>query len=253
MALLSPGGVPVVACRRSDWPLRREAAALLEQAHAAEVGAGGGACADIASSLVFLCDVEAACEPLGALCARGRLALTLVDHNSAWGPFRALGGAVAAIVDHHADAGAHAHVTPPARQVSFDAAAGRGGVGSACTLVAAHALRGGGAPPALLDSLLAVILLDTSNLCATAGVATPADAAAVDALCAALGGRSRADRDAAYARLTALRYDAAWTPHRETNRSCNLNRHHPYRGQLPNGRLHARRVPRLSHRIDVVA
>ena len=143
-----------------------------------------------------------------ALAASGGLSITLVDHNQLTGALAqaGLGACVREIVDHHADAGAHAHVVGPLRRISFDPLV-RKGVGSTCTLVAEALLAAEDAPaqgapaatgaraghlltPALAQLLLGVVLLDTSCLSSHADKATPRDHAAVAVLHEAAGGAS---------------------------------------------------------------
>jgi inorganic pyrophosphatase/exopolyphosphatase len=201
--------VPVVSCLRRDWPLRREAADML-----ARCLAGGSVdAAGLASLLVFLDDVQAI-APLLAADAPRLLAITLVDHNELKVGGTAGGGGflgaelaphaaarVVEIVDHHLDAGRHAHVTGADRLVPFDRAT-MSGVGSTCTLVAQRLLddadeaaaaaaaseataAGGGAAAApaldarLAEMLLSTIALDTAGLDEAAGKTTPLDVATV--------------------------------------------------------------------------
>jgi len=268
--------VPVVSCRRRDWPLRREAADMLARCLAAGDGGGaseGAAAAGAASNaaasaaaggddglaslLIFLDDVEAV-APLLAADAPRLLAVTLVDHNElrvggAGGCF--LGAALAPhaaacvveIVDHHLDAGRHAHVAGAARLIAFDRAA-MAGVGSTCTLVAQRLLdddddevaaaaaaaggvggaAGAGAAraldPRLAEMLLSTIALDTAGLDEAAGKTTPLDAltlrrlrAVVDAgapapASAAAGAAAAAALEprAVFARLMALKQEPAF-------------------------------------------
>ena len=194
----------VVSCRRSDWPLRREAAYLLMAALGDEddaryaSAAQGAALKELADLLVFLDDGPTIEHVRRVRRDGGTVRATLTDHNALDAGGRALGlhdADVVEIVDHHADAGAHAHVVGNARRVDFDAVARRG-VGSACTLVAAALLstaRPSEGRPALppLDAplaelLLGVILLDTGGLEAAAGRTTDEDrrvAAALIELC----------------------------------------------------------------------
>lgn len=187
--------VPVIPCRRADWPLRREASFLLAQ------GASTGTVLDdVAASLLYVDDedVTAAIESSAAL------RLTLLDHNAAWGPFAATSGAVCEIIDHHCDRGAHTQVSGPARNISF--VPDLGGVGSTCTLVARRLLdaaaTGAIAHEAAAEAahcLLGVILLDTINLEEAAGKTTPEDRDAVRDLCALLRGQKLAASSAAAA------------------------------------------------------
>lgn len=166
----APPAAPVMGCARADFALRREAGWLLERC-----GAGGS------DGLVFLDDLTARLPALRREADAGALRVVLVDHNVAWGPVAALGGAVCEIVDHHPDAGAHPRIVPPLRCVSWDAAARRG-VGSTCTLVAARLLALGPTDPAVAELLAGVILLDTSGLSPSAGKTTPEDERVVAAL-----------------------------------------------------------------------
>jgi inorganic pyrophosphatase/exopolyphosphatase len=173
--------VPVLACPRAGLPLRREASVIL----AKWLGAGA------AEALGLFAD------ELGGLAPPPAAALTLLDHNSLRGPLAALqwGPCVRAILDHHVDEGAHAHVAGRARAIDFDAAAQRG-VGSTCSLVALNLLgaaaeeaaaggQGRGSSGSVLDAplaeaLLSVIALDTINM--LPAKATDKDAAAVAGL-----------------------------------------------------------------------
>jgi inorganic pyrophosphatase/exopolyphosphatase len=222
--------VPAVSCTRADFKLRREAAYMLQRClarddAAATTAAGDGgagsavnAVGPLEEELLFLDDVVNALSPPPAPDAAHTptarvLSVTLVDHNQLSGPLARLlpDTAVVRILDHHADAGAHAHVTGAARAISFDPAERRG-VGSTCTLVAealasqdaadvaAGAVVGdGGRRPlltaAVAELLLGVILLDTSNLSAHAGKATAADHAAVRSLQAAIQRETGAECD----------------------------------------------------------
>ena len=218
--------LPLVSCRRADWPLRREAASLLAlalpaPAPGAPPATGAGTAELLAEALVFLDD-----GPLAAHAARLRagagndgeaLTATLMDHNKLDSGGEGVGlreRSVVAIVDHHADAGAHAHVAGAARQVSFDTAEGRG-VGSTCTLVAAAALaatEGASGPPfdaPLAQMLLGVILLDTVGLAEAAGKTTAEDrrvAGALEPLC----GGAPFDPAAFHSQLAGLRNDPAF-------------------------------------------
>ena len=168
----APAFVPVVSCERADWPLRREAATLLERclaledaaadtvgpsgsagapgsvaaqgaqaAQAAQAARGDDAREQLASLLVFVDDVEAA---LADASAPPSVSVTLVDHNEFKGALPAAlrragvepDAAVREIIDHHADAGSHQHVRGAERRVAFDAATNAATAGSACTLVA---------------------------------------------------------------------------------------------------------------------
>jgi hypothetical protein len=201
---------PVLACPRAGLPLRREASVIL----AKWLGAGA------AEALGVFAD------ELGGLAPRAGDALTLLDHNSLRGPLAALqwGPCVSAILDHHADEGAHAHVEGRARAIDFDPAAQRG-VGSTCSLVAlnllgARAAGGGGgvldAP--LAEALLSVIALDTINM--LPAKATDRDAAAVaglqgvlqEAAAAAAGAGAAPVPTVAslFAHLNSLRSDRQW-------------------------------------------
>jgi inorganic pyrophosphatase/exopolyphosphatase len=230
-AAAAPRVLPVISCARADFALRREAVVMLERCLAAEAaaaaGSGGGADAggaaamaarSVADDLVFVDELEAQLPRLRSLAASRSLGLTLVDHNQLTGGLAAggLGGCVVRIVDHHVDAGDHAHVAGPARNISFDVVA-RKGVGSTCTLVAealaqhdadaaaaaaaaAAATAAPAAEPAMLppppprpllsapiaELLLGVILLDTSCLSSHAGKTTPRDTAAVALLARAM-------------------------------------------------------------------
>ena len=195
----APAIVPVLSCARGDWPLRREAVVIAER----WLGAG--------APLIFLDDAERAL-PRDAAAAPMSTAITLFDHNALTGALaaRGFGALVVSIIDHHADAGAHATVRGAARRVDYDAAAQRG-CGSACSLLLA-----GPAPAPLTDAaldaplaraLLSVIALDCVGFARGAGKATAVDAAAVARAAAAAPG---ADVPALYAELSALRADAAW-------------------------------------------
>jgi exopolyphosphatase len=172
------------------------------------------AAAALAADLVFVDDDAVAAHVRRLRGARGCVRATLTDHNALDAGGRLLGLAdedVVEIVDHHADAGAHAHVVGAARNVSFSAAAARG-VGSACTLVAAALLAGGGDVGAgaldapLARALLGVVLLDTCGLEPAAGKTTPEDARVAAALGALAGER---DARGLYASLSALRFEPA--------------------------------------------
>lgn len=178
--------VPVIACRRADWPLRREASYLLAQGSSI-----GSVLDDVAASLLYVDDEDVS----AAIASAAALRLTLLDHNTAWGPFAPASDSVCEIIDHHCDRGAHAHVTGAARNISFVPSEGRG-VGSTCTLVARRLLdaaAAGAIEPELAAEaahcLLGVILLDTIGLEEAAGKTTPEDRDAVRDLCALLGGR----------------------------------------------------------------
>ena len=189
--------VPVLSCARADFPLRREAGFILERWLGAPALA---ACA-------FADDVGALAPPAGA-------ALTLVDHNRLRGPLARAGwdAHVGAIVDHHLDEGAHAHVAGAARCIAFDAAAMRG-AGSACSLVAANFLAAarGALDAPLAEALLSVIALDTIGMSALK--ATERDAAAVAGLLGVLRaarGAGAPTVESLFAELNALRSDRAW-------------------------------------------
>ena len=199
---------PVVSCTRASWPLRREAASLLAEALLGprEPHGGGEALADV---LLFVDDAAVVDACAAAASAAARATVTLTDHNRLDGGGAALGLSdcdVVEIVDHHEDQGAHPHVAGAARLVAYDAAARRG-VGSACTLVAAALLRGGGVDARLARLLLGVVLLDTCGLAPAAGKATEEDhrvAAALGERCG-VGG---AEGAALYGGLSALRFCA---------------------------------------------
>ena len=181
----NPSVVPVASCLRSDFKLRREAQWLLARCVTFDNEGNG--------DMLFLDEFSGAIEKLREKAAARCLKLTLVDHNAAWGPAASLGNAVHEIVDHHADAGAHPHVTLPLRCISFDVALMRG-VGSTCTLVGArllalHAARVAAERTPVLDKfmtelLVGVILLDTGNLNPAARKSTPEDERVVAELCA---------------------------------------------------------------------
>ena len=195
--------VPVVSCRRADWPLRREASLLISGAIEAS---------SLLGALTFLDDVVLS-EALARARSVGTLKVTLMDHNRLDSGGAALGlrdADVTAIIDHHADSGAHAHVTGDARVISFVPSENRG-VGSTCTLVAARMLTGGSDAACPLTApiaraLLGVILLDTAGLVEAAGKTTAEDLRVAGALA------SRCDTSPAalFASLSALRNDPAF-------------------------------------------
>jgi len=171
--------------------------------------------------------------PLPALHEQGVLSITLTDHNTLahkWGEdggAAALGQAVVAIVDHHEDKGEHAHVSSSARNIAFDASSGLEEAGSCCTLVAEMLLArhstsmgtaaadgdGGGAaslPEDVALLLSGVILLDTCNMDATVGKGRPRDAAALDALFAALPAEKRGMRDSIFKELNGAKTSPAF-------------------------------------------
>jgi inorganic pyrophosphatase/exopolyphosphatase len=173
---------------------------------------------------------------LPALQEKGLLSITLTDHNALahkWGEggaAAALDQAVVAIVDHHEDKGEHAHVRGSARNVAFDASTGREEAGSCCTLVAENFLlarhsnssssssmgiadgEGDGEltsslPEDIALLLSGVILLDTCNMDAAVGKGRPRDAAALDALFAAMPPEKRGMRDSIFRELNGAKTD----------------------------------------------
>lgn len=231
--------IPVVSCRRADFVLRREAAFLLSKA--STIGSSSATAASgsplsvqqIQDALVFVDDIQEHQAALEGLSKNKRLAVTLMDHNVAWGPFASpdMSAAVCGIIDHHRDAGLHPHVAGTDREISFDEVERRG-VGSTCTLVAQHLLseavtvasttcrEGDGSAMTAGEEgqlltrqaascLLGVILLDTVNLDEAAGKTTLQDVAAVERLCGLLN-VSLADRHRLFDTLSGLRMDPAW-------------------------------------------
>jgi inorganic pyrophosphatase/exopolyphosphatase len=231
--------VPVVSCRRADFVLRREAVFLLSGAGV--IGSSAATAASdsplslqqIQDALVFVDDIQEHQAVLEALSKSKLVAVTLMDHNVAWGPFASpdMSAAVVGIIDHHRDAGQYPHVDGTDREVSFDEVERRG-VGSTCTLVAQHlfceaatttsttcregdgsALTAGEDGTLLARQaarcLLGVILLDTINLDEAAGKTTPQDVTAVQRLCTLLN-VSLPDRQRLFDTLSGLRMDPAW-------------------------------------------
>jgi inorganic pyrophosphatase/exopolyphosphatase len=130
--------VPVVNCRREDWPLRREAQHLLRRGlwaddeaaadgDAGEVDVSCGASSSSSSSsspavvesppplLLFADDLPRLLPDLLAAVKRdpASVRITLVDHNELTGVLAdaGLGACVTEIVDHHMDAGKHLETT----------------------------------------------------------------------------------------------------------------------------------------------
>jgi len=102
--------------------------------------------------------------PILDLASKGRLALTMVDHNELSCRQAALAGSVIRIVDHHRDTGLYNDTVKPAdRNVVFP-------MGSATSLVTEIALAAGPsgetvlADPACRMMLASTILIDTNNL-----------------------------------------------------------------------------------------
>jgi len=119
--------------------------------------------------------------PLADLASKGRLALTIVDHNELSCRQEALAGSVIRIVDHHRDTGLYNDTVKPAdRSVVFP-------MGSATSLLTEMALAAGPAgdtvlaDPACRMMLASTILIDTNNLEDKAKT-TERDAAAIAAL-----------------------------------------------------------------------
>jgi len=147
-----PPVVPVINCPRADLVLRTESVYLFTALDL-----------DL-DKLLFIDEID-----LKALHRKGRLRLTLVDHNALSGDQGVFGDAVVAIIDHHADSGRYPGANPRIIET----------VGSTATLVAEAMLRD---KPMLIDSvsstlLLGTILLDTVNLDPGAGRVTEKDRA----------------------------------------------------------------------------
>ena len=154
--------VPVINVPREDFKLRTEAVYLFKEA-GIDIGL-----------LLFMDEVD-----LGALKAKGRLMLTLVDHNKLASFQEQLAGCVVEIIDHHKDeglfTGASTRIIEP--------------VGSAATLVAEALLAKGNQrlEQGSATLLLGTILLDTVNLDPEAKRATPKDQQVVEQLLKSTG------------------------------------------------------------------
>jgi exopolyphosphatase len=202
--------VPVLCCTRRAFEQRREAVWLLETALAAE---GGG---EWRSDLVFLDELLGAGR-VPSLAREGLIGVTLVDHNELKGPLKAaLGGreVVEAVIDHHADSGAHPTLVGLRRRIAWEGGARGSGIASTCTLLAQDVLaRHAPPPPSVALALLGVILVDSVGLEAAAGKVTPHDAMAAAALfpLADSAWPCAADSGAALFRvLGGLKSDPAW-------------------------------------------
>jgi len=143
--------------------------------------------------------------PLEDLASKGRLALTLVDHNELSYRQGPLAGSVVRIVDHHRDAGLYkSSVAEDARFIAVP-------VGSCATLVAELALASGSVGDAVLSDrscgllIASTILMDTGNLEDMAKT-TARDAAAIEAL-KTRSGEDREWGSRLNARLAKLRGD----------------------------------------------
>ena len=134
---------------------------------------------------------------LKALHRKGRLRLTLVDHNSLSGDQGVFADAVVAIIDHHADSGSYPGANPRIIEM----------VGSTATLVAEAILRD---KPMLIDTisstlLLGTILLDTVNLDPGAGRVTEKDRA----IAARLGEVCSQDARGLFTKLQAEKFNVS--------------------------------------------
>lgn len=172
--------IPVVNIPRQDFPLRTEAAYLFDK-----LGI------DV-SALVFVDEID-----LDSIHANQSLTLTLVDHNILSETQARYEDSVAAIIDHHEDAGLHPSAAP--REIEP--------VGSAATLVAEMILRD---EPALVDAgtaalLLGTILLDTVNLDPGAKRVTAKDTVVADWLCRHVG----CDPNELFGALQAAKFDVS--------------------------------------------
>jgi len=149
--------VPLINVPREDFKLRTEAVYLFHEA-------------GIDPALLLFADEV----NLETLKAKGRLKLTLIDHNKLASFQARLADCVVEIIDHHNDEGLFAVASPRIIEP----------VGSAATLVAEALLGQGGSTleqgSAIL--LLGTILLDTVNLDPEAKRATPKDQQIVEQL-----------------------------------------------------------------------
>ena len=98
---------PVVSCAAKDLVLRREFTFLLSQSLDMS-GESVESTHDALSAFLICSDAVLNALPwLELLIQRRKLAVILTDHNKICTEFAVLGEAVAAIVDHHFDMGAH--------------------------------------------------------------------------------------------------------------------------------------------------
>ncbi|OQR87898.1 hypothetical protein ACHHYP_07900 [Achlya hypogyna] len=173
--------LPVMSVNRDQFALRCEVSALFRAAHI-----------DI-EALVFQDEIDLLNTP----CLR----LVLTDHNKLKKDYLNLGELVVEIIDHHADLGAHGHVTGAARDIAFERndSGGHALVGSACTLVAE---RISALQPLEATLLLGVITLDTMNMDAKAKKGTARD----DAVLKRLEALSLVPRDDLYSWLVAEKF-----------------------------------------------
>ncbi|XP_038058184.1 protein prune homolog 2-like isoform X2 [Patiria miniata] len=152
--------VPVLNIPFEDYHLRTEVKHFLSLVN--NIGA---------SLLVFRDDVD-----LHSQHASGKLGLTLVDHNTLPKRDASLDGAVQEVIDHHSNS----RQDDDERDIRVTVET----VGSCASLVAEKVLAQN---PEIVDEhiaklLLGPILVDTVNLSASAGKATPKDIAMVEAL-----------------------------------------------------------------------
>lgn len=160
--------------------------------------------------LFTMCSVDSSNVPcvedldLSHLLQDCRLRLSLVDHNVPCDSQRNLASAVMEVIDHHDDTSGNLY----GPDVDINVVS----VGSCATLIADNFLNqklvGLEKNPDLVKLLLGVILLDTENLIALAGLATDKDREVADALCRLL---PDVNPDVLYRQLRMAAYENACT------------------------------------------